>query len=145
MEAAVLAEFDRINERGGVLGAMETQYQRTRIQEESLLYEHQKHTGELPIVGVNTYLNPKADSEGYRIPDTLARATREEKEQRLKDLRDFQQRHRAAAFAALDRLQQAAAQGENSFAALMATVEVASLGQISKALYAVGGQYRRNM
>ncbi|AMV70432.1 methylmalonyl-CoA mutase family protein [Desulfuromonas carbonis] len=145
VEQAVLAEFDRINERGGVLGAMETQYQRTRIQEESLLYEHQKHTGELPIVGVNTYLNPRADAEGYRIPDTLARATTAEKDQRLADLRAFQQRHRQAAPAALKRLQQAAAQGENVFAALMETVEVASLGQISKALYAVGGQYRRNM
>jgi len=145
VETAVLAEFDRINERGGVLGAMETQYQRTRIQEESMLYEHQKHTGELPIIGVNTYLNPKADADGYRIPDTLARATKQEKDQRLADLRAFQQRHQPKAAGALQHLQQSAASGDNIFAALMETVQVASLGQISKALYEVGGQYRRNM
>jgi len=124
---------------------METQYQRTRIQEESMLYEHQKHTGELPIIGVNTYLNPKADADGYRIPDTLARATKQEKDQRLADLRAFQQRHQPKAAGALQHLQQSAASGDNIFAALMETVQVASLGQISKALYEVGGQYRRNM
>jgi len=145
VEEAVMAEFDRINERGGVLGAMETQYQRSKIQEESMLYEHQKHTGELPIIGVNTYLNPKADAEGYKIPAELARSTREEKESQIANLRAFQQRHRAQGPAALKRLQQVAERGENVFAELMETVKVASLGQVSKALYEVGGQYRRNM
>lgn len=145
VEAAVLAEFDRINERGGVLGAMETQYQRSRIQEESLLYEHQKHTGELPIIGVNTYLNPQVETEGYKIPDQLARSTKEEKDQRLVDLRAFQARHQDTSDAAIRRLQQEAEQGSNVFAALMGAVQFASLGQISKALYEVGGQYRRNM
>ncbi|PLX80604.1 MAG: methylmalonyl-CoA mutase [Desulfuromonas sp.] len=145
VEEAVLAEFDRINERGGVLGAMETQYQRSKIQEESLLYEHQKHTGEYPIIGVNTYLNPKVDEEGYRIPDQLARSTQAEKDQRLADLRSFRERHKEETPGALKNLQLAAAQGDNIFAALLDAVEVASLGQISHALYEVGGQYRRNM
>ena len=145
VEEAVLAEFERINERGGVLGAIETQYQRSRIQEESLLYEHKKHSGELPIIGVNTYLNPKADEEGYRIPDELARSTPEEKDAQIANLRAFQKRHAAASSAALNRLQRTAESGGNIFAALMETVHVASLGQITRALYAVGGQYRRNM
>ncbi|WP_305046058.1 fused isobutyryl-CoA mutase/GTPase IcmF [Geoalkalibacter sp.] len=145
VEEAVLVEFERINERGGVLGAMETQYQRSKIQEESMLYEHLKHSGELPIIGVNTYLNPRADEEGYRIPGELARATRAEKEQQIANLRAFQQRHRTAAPQALQRLQQVAEAGDNIFAELLNTVQVASLGQISAALYEVGGQYRRNM
>ena len=145
VEEAVLAEFERINERGGVLGAMETQYQRSKIQEESMLYEHLKHSGELPIVGVNTYLNPRADEEGYRIPGELARATKEEKEQQIANLRAFHARYREQAPQALKRLQQVAEGGENIFAELMTTVQVASLGQISAALYEVGGQYRRNM
>jgi methylmalonyl-CoA mutase len=145
VEEAVLAEFERINERGGVLGAMETQYQRSRIQEESMLYEHLKHSGELPIIGVNTYLNPRADEEGYRIPGELARASREEKEQQIANLRAFQLQHREAAPLALKRLQQVAERGENIFSELLHTVQVASLGQISAALYEVGGQYRRNM
>ncbi|WP_305043020.1 fused isobutyryl-CoA mutase/GTPase IcmF [Geoalkalibacter sp.] len=145
VEEAVLAEFERINERGGVLGAMETQYQRSKIQEESMLYEHLKHSGELPIIGVNTYLNPRADEEGYRIPGELARATKEEKEQQIANLRAFQRQHREAAPKLLKRLQQVAERGENIFAELMNTVQVASLGQISAALYEVGGQYRRNM
>ncbi len=145
VEAAVLAEFDRINERGGVLGAMETQYQRSKIQEESMLYEHQKHTGELPIIGVNTYLNPQADAEGYKIPDQLARATKEEKDQQIANLRAFQSSHAQPRPAALERLQKVAAAGGNIFAELMNTVQVASLGQVSRALYEVGGQYRRNM
>jgi methylmalonyl-CoA mutase len=145
VEEAVLAEFERINERGGVLGAMETQYQRSKIQEESMLYEHLKHSGALPIIGVNTYLNPNADEEGYRIPGELARATREEKEQQIANLRAFQRQHKKAAPQALKRLQQAAERGENIFTELLETVQVASLGQISAALYEVGGQYRRNM
>ncbi|WP_226989349.1 methylmalonyl-CoA mutase family protein, partial [Desulfuromonas sp. TF] len=145
VEEAVMKEFERINERGGVLGAMETQYQRSRIQEESMLYEHKKHSGELPIIGVNTYLNPRADEEGYRIPGELARSTPEEKEQQIANLRAFQQRHWEEGAQALRRLQQVAERGENVFAELMETVRVASLGQISAALYEVGGQYRRNM
>jgi methylmalonyl-CoA mutase len=145
VEEAVLCEFERINERGGVLGAMETQYQRSKIQEESMLYEHLKHSGELPIIGVNTYLNPHADEEGYRIPGALARATPAEKEQQIVNLRAFQQRHKEVAPQALKHLQQIAERGENIFGELMHTVQVASLGQISAALYEVGGQYRRNM
>jgi len=144
VEGAVMAEFERINERGGVLGAMETMYQRSRIQEESMLYEHKKHSGELPIIGVNTYLNPDAEG-GYAIPKELARATREEKDQQIANLRAFQAQHRESAPAALKTLQQAAEGGENIFAALLEAVQVASLGQISAALYEVGGQYRRNM
>jgi methylmalonyl-CoA mutase len=145
VEEAVMKEFERINERGGVLGAMETQYQRSRIQEESMLYEHKKHSGELPIIGVNTNLNPRAEEEGYRIPGELARSTPEEKEQQIANLRAFQQRHWEEGAQALKRLQQVAERGENVFAELMETVRVASLGQISAALYQVGGQYRRNM
>jgi len=145
VEEAVLCEFERINQRGGVLGAMETQYQRTKIQDESMLYEHRKHTGELPIIGVNTYIDPRADEEGYRIPGELARSTEEEKQHQLTNLRAFQAANAGEAPAALQRLQQAAVSGGNIFAELMETVKVASLGQISGALYEVGGQYRRNM
>ncbi|BCR04937.1 Fused isobutyryl-CoA mutase [Desulfuromonas versatilis] len=145
VEEAVLAEFDRINERGGVLGAMETMYQRSRIQEESMLYEHKKHSGELPITGVNCFLNPKVEEEGYRIPEQLARSTREEKEQQIANLHAFQEAHREKADQGLRRLQEVAESGGNIFAELMETVKVASLGQISRALYQVGGQYRRNM
>jgi methylmalonyl-CoA mutase len=145
VEEAVLGEFERISQRGGVLGAMETQYQRTKIQEESMLYEHQKHTGELPIIGVNTYLNPKTEEEGYEIPGELARSTDEEKRHQLDNLRDFQANHAAAAPEALKRMQHTAESGGNVFAELMEAVKVASLGQISAALYEVGGQFRRNM
>jgi len=145
VEEAVMAEFERISQRGGVLGAMETQYQRSKIQDESMLYEHKKHSGELPIIGVNTYLNPHVDEEGYQIPGELARSTEEEKQHQIKNLRAFQQQHAAKAPAALKRLQQTAVSGGNIFAELMETVKVASLGQISAALYEVGGQYRRNM
>jgi len=145
VEEAVLAEFERIDQRGGVLGAMETQYQRSRIQDESMLYEHKKHNGELPIVGVNTFLNPRADEAGLTVPGELARATREEKEQQIANLRAFQARHREQAPAALKRLQETAVSGGNIFAELMETVKVASLGQISHALFEVGGKYRRNM
>jgi methylmalonyl-CoA mutase len=144
VENAVLDEFQRINDRGGVLGAMETQYQRGKIQEESLKYEHLKHSGELPIVGVNTYLPDQTDDLMTRVNE-LSRATSEEKEQRLVDLADFQGRHADATPAALARLQEVARAGGNIFAELMRTVRVASLGQISNALYEVGGKYRRNL
>lgn len=143
VEEAVLAEFQRISDRGGVLGAMETQYQRSKIQEESLYYETLKHNGELPIIGVNTFLNPNSSEEDYEIE--LARATEEEKVQQINNLRDFQERHKDVADAALRRLKEVARSGENIFAELMETVKVASLGQITGALYEVGGQYRRNM
>ncbi|MDT8421424.1 MAG: methylmalonyl-CoA mutase family protein [Desulfuromonadales bacterium] len=145
VEEAVLHEFERISQRGGVLGAMETQYQRSRIQDESMLYEHRKHTGELPIIGVNTYLNPRADEEGYVIPGELARSTEEEKRHQINNLRAFHAQHAAAAPGALMRLQGVAESGGNLFAELLETVKVASLGQITAALYEVGGQYRRNM
>ena len=145
VEEAVLEQFEQISQRGGVLGAMETLYQRTKVQEESMLYEHQKHTGELPIIGVNTYLNPKTAEEGYEIPGELARSTEEEKRHQIDNLRNFQAEHAAQAPAALQSLQQAAESGGNIFAELMEAVKVASLGQISAALYEVGGQYRRNM
>jgi len=145
VEEAVIAEFERIDQRGGVLGAMETQYQRAKIQDESMLYEHKKHSGELPIIGVNTFLNPRANEDGLRIPGELARATKEEKEQQIENLRAFQEANREAAQAALKRLKDVAVSGGNIFAELMDTVRVASLGQITHALYEVGGKYRRNM
>ncbi|TKI58488.1 methylmalonyl-CoA mutase [Brevibacillus antibioticus] len=143
VEEAVMQEFERISSRGGVLGAMETQYQRGKIQDESMYYEMKKHTGELPIIGVNTFINLNASEDDYEIE--LARATEEEKEQQIINLRAFQERHKDVSAAALRRLQEVAMAGENIFAELMETVKVASLGQISGALYEVGGQYRRNM
>ncbi|MDG5787353.1 methylmalonyl-CoA mutase family protein [Evansella sp. AB-P1] len=145
VEEAVLQELERMNDRGGVLGAMETQYQRGKIQEESLLYETLKHNGDLPIIGVNTYLNPKKDSEDEEFDMELARATKEEKEGQIKHVNDFKDRHREAGEAALERLRQVALNGGNLFDELMETVKVASLGQITGALYEVGGQYRRNL
>lgn len=143
VEEAVLQEFERIAERGGVLGAMETGYQRGKIQEESLLYEHRKHDGSLPIIGVNTFRNPHASNVPQQIE--LARSTDEEKQSQLKRLADFQQRHVAQAPAMLQRLQQAVIHDENVFATLMEAVRVCSLGQITEALFEVGGQYRRSM
>jgi methylmalonyl-CoA mutase len=145
VEEAVLCEFEKIDQRGGVLGAMETQYQRAKIQDESMLYEQKKHSGELPIIGVNTFLNPHADEEGFLVPGELARATKEEKEQQIANLRAFQEENKDKAPAALKRLQDTAVNGGNIFAELMETVKYASMGQISRALYEVGGQYRRNM
>lgn len=145
VEEAVLAEFDRLNDRGGVLGAMETQYQRGKIQDESMYYEMLKHSGELPIIGVNTYLNPNPPSEEAVDNMELARATKEEKELQIQNLRAFQEEHKDEAQAALQRLKEVAVSGGNIFAELMETVKVASLGQITRALYEVGGQYRRNM
>ena len=143
VEEAVLAEFDRISERGGVLGAMETGYQRGKIQDESIFYEHKKHDGSLPIVGVNTYLNPDPPPEATTI--ALARSTEEEKERQLERLGAFHERHAEAAPAALERLRDAVIREENVFAVLMDAVRCCSLGQITDALFEVGGQYRRNM
>lgn len=146
VEEAVMQDFIRINDRGGVLGAMETQYQRSKIQEESMHYEHLKHSGVLPIIGVNTYLNPKTLDSNYVAPKIeLARATQEEKEHQIAEVRAFQAKHRDAADDALKGLQKIAESGGNIFAELMNTVRVASLGQITHALYQVGGKYRRNM
>jgi methylmalonyl-CoA mutase len=143
VEEAVLQEFERIAERGGVLGAMETGYQRGKIQEESLLYEHQKHDGTLPIIGVNTFRNPK----GSEAPATieLARSTDEEKQSQLTRLAEFHARNADKSPAALAALQKAAIDNENVFAKLMDAARVCSLGQITTALFEVGGQYRRNM
>jgi len=145
VEEAVLQEFERLNDRGGVLGSMETQYQRGKIQDESMYYEMKKHTGELPIIGVNTYLNPNPPSAEDVNSMELARASYEEKELQIDNLRAFQERHGAVSGAALQRLKEAAVKNGNIFAELMETVKVASLGQITRALYEVGGQYRRNM
>ncbi|MGQ0629679.1 MAG: fused isobutyryl-CoA mutase/GTPase IcmF [Sporichthyaceae bacterium] len=143
VEEAVLAEFERIAERGGVLGAMETGYQRGKIQDESMLYEHRKHDGSLPIIGVNTFLNPNADHE--QAPLELARGTESEKQSQLKRVRDFQAANAEAAEFAIRRLQESAIAGENVFAVLMDAARVCSLGQITAAFFEVGGQYRRNV
>ena len=145
VEEAVLAEFDRITERGGVLGAMETGYQRSKIQEESIYYEQLKHTGKLPIIGVNDFRDPDANIEELAETVELARATEKEKESQLRRLEEFKKRHANKAPAALGKLQKVALSGENIFAELMETVKVCSLGQITQALFEVGGQYRRNM
>lgn len=143
VEDAVLAEFKRINDRGGVLGAMETMYQRGKIQEESLYYETLKHTGEFPIVGVNTFLNKNGSPT--IVPGEVIRATEEEKQYQINTLEAFQKRNENEATAALKNLQKAAINGENIFDKLMDVCKICSLGQISNALYEVGGQYRRNM
>jgi isobutyryl-CoA mutase len=143
VEEAVLLEFDRINERGGVLGAMETGYQRGRIQDESMLYEQRKHDGTLPIIGVNTFRNP--NGEQVHGPVELARATEAEKISQLTRVRDFQERHRDEAHAAIAALKQAARDGENLFAVLMDAARVCSLQQVTEAFFEVGGQYRRNV
>ncbi|MEU6697730.1 fused isobutyryl-CoA mutase/GTPase IcmF [Pseudonocardia sp. NPDC046786] len=143
VEEAVLREFESIAERGGVLGAMETGYQRGKIQDESMLYEHRKHSGELPIVGVNTFLKPDGDDEPQEIE--LARATEEEKRSQLERLADFQSRHRTEAEQALRRLQDVATGDGNVFEELMKAARVCSLGQLTTAFFEVGGQYRRNM
>ena len=147
VEEAVLKEFEAIAARGGVLGAMETGYQRGKIQEESLHYEHQKHDGSYPIVGVNTFRNPAVDKAGDPMPQKLEliRSTEEEKQGQLKRLREFHKRHAKHAPAMLERLRQAVVKNENVFAVLMDAVRVCSLGQITHALFEVGGQYRRSM
>ncbi|GAB4011136.1 fused isobutyryl-CoA mutase/GTPase IcmF [Nocardioides ultimimeridianus] len=142
VEEAVLQEFDRISERGGVLGAMETGYQRGRIQDESMLYEHRKHDGSLPIIGVNTFRAP----DGEEPPEVeLMRASEAEKESQLRRVRDFQSRHAGESAAAIARLKETATSGENIFAALMEAARVCSLGQVTEAFFEVGGQYRRNV
>jgi methylmalonyl-CoA mutase len=143
VEEAVLLEFKRINDRGGVLGAMETMYQRGKIQEESLYYETLKHTGEYPIVGVNTFLNKNGSPT--IVPGEVIRATEEEKQYQITALKLFQERNSDKAEMALKNLQKSAIAGDNIFEHLMEVCKVCSLGQISNALYAVGGQYRRNM
>ncbi len=146
VEEAVLGEFSRIDARGGVLGAMETQYQRGKIQEESLYYEEKKHDGSLPIVGINTYQDPNTLGDDWEPPPVeLRRATPAEKQAQIDAVRAFQAKHPDEGPAALARLRQAALDGGNLFAELMKTVRVASLGQITRTLYEVGGAYRRNL
>jgi len=143
VEEAVLQEFERISERGGVLGAMETGYQRGKIQEESMYYEHKKHDGSYPIIGVNTFRNPDAAEAGGSIP--LQRSTDEEKQSQIRRLREFQARHAGEAPAALAKLRQTVIDNGNVFAELVNAARVCSLGQITDALFEVGGQYRRSM
>jgi methylmalonyl-CoA mutase len=149
VEEAVLLEFERLSDRGGVLGAMETGYQRGRIQDESMLYEQRKHDGSLPLVGVNTFLaehpTGQADGDPQARPLELARGTEEEKRSQLRRLADFQARHAEQAPAALARLREVAASGGNTFGALMDAVRVCSLGQVTQAFFEVGGQYRRSV
>jgi methylmalonyl-CoA mutase len=146
VEEAVLTEFSRIDARGGVLGAMETQYQRGKIQEESLYYEEKKHDGSLPIVGINTYQDPTTLGDNWEpAPVELRRATNAEKQAQIDAVATFQAKHAAEAPVALDRLRRAALAGDNLFAELMGAVRVASLGQITATLYEVGGAYRRNL
>jgi isobutyryl-CoA mutase len=145
VEEAVLAEFERLDERGGVLGAMERQYQRSKIQDESLKYERLKHSGALPIVGVNTFQNPGKSSEEEAASLQLTRASEAEKNAQIERLRTFQQAHADGSDAALARLREVALAGGNIFAELMHTVRHASLGQITEALFEVGGEYRRSM
>ncbi len=145
VEEAVLQEFERINTRGGVLGAMELQYQRGKIQDESMEYEMRKHNGSLPIIGVNTYRNPNEQGDISVNDMQLARASWEEKNYQIEQLKAFQKKHIGDAKPALERLKKVANNGENIFAELMNTVQVASLGEITQALYECGGQYRRNM
>jgi methylmalonyl-CoA mutase len=147
VEEAVLQEFERISERKGVLGAMEVHYQRAKIQQESLHYEYLKHNGKLPLIGVNTFENPENEGQEDRPGACVAltRATNEEKMAQLNNLRAFQKRHRQKAPQALKRLKEVALAGGNIFEELIDTVRVASLGQITAALYEIGGRYRRNM
>lgn len=142
VEEAILTEFQRLNDRGGVLGSMETMYQRGKIQEESMLYEHLKHSGELPIVGVNTFLNPHPPELSLI---ELMRSTEDEKERQIANLEAFHRRNQDRAPQALAQLKERAQRQENIFEGLLEAVKVCSLGQISQALYEVGGQYRRNM
>ncbi|NJP89532.1 methylmalonyl-CoA mutase [Nonomuraea sp. FMUSA5-5] len=143
VEEAVLSEFERLSDRGGVLGAMETGYQRGKIQDESMLYEMRKHDGSLPIVGVNTFTKDTDEPAPHKLE--LARGTEEEKQSQLRRLRDFHERHRSEAPAQLARLREAAMSDGNAFAVLMEAVRHCSLGQITDALFEAGGQYRRNV
>ena len=143
VEEAVMVEFDRITDRGGVLGAMESMYQRSKIQEESLYYETKKHTGELPIIGVNTFLSSKGSPT--IIPEEVIRAMVDEKKAQIYNLEDLQKRNKAIAEESLKSLQDIALNNENTFEQLMETTKYCSLGQITHAMFEVGGQYRRNM
>jgi len=143
VEEAVLMEFDRLTERGGVLGAMETMYQRSKIQEESLYYETLKHSGQYPIIGVNTFLNKKGSPT--IIPDEVIRATEEEKEFQIQTVKNLPKKYESEAKEQLKKVQQAAINNQNIFEALMEATKYCSLGQITQALFKVGGQYRRNM
>jgi len=143
VEEAVYAEFDRITERGGVLGSMETMYQRSKIQEESMHYEMLKHTGEYPIIGVNTFLGK--DGSPTVLPGEVIRSTDEEKQQQIKNLKNFQQAHADRSEEMLQQLQTAAINQQNLFEVMMEAVKFCSLGQITTALFEVGGKYRRNM
>ena len=143
VEESVLTEFEKIADRGGVLGAMETGYQRGKIQEESMHYEMQKPTGEYPIIGVNTFRNPHTDPNPQQIE--LARSTTDEKESQLNRLADFHARDAAESPTMLTKLQQAVIANQNVFEVLMDAVRCCSLGQITNALFEVGGQYRRSM
>jgi methylmalonyl-CoA mutase len=143
VEEAVLTEFERLSSRGGVLGAMERQYQRSKIQEESMLYERLKESGEYPIVGVNTFLSKEGSP--FVLPDELVRSTEQDRDRQIESLAAFQTHHRSEARTALDDLARAAIEDENLFVTLMETAKVASLGQMTDALFEVGGRYRRNM
>ena len=143
VEEAVLREFEAIANRGGVLGAMETGYQRGKIQDESMLYEHKKHDGSLPLIGVNTFRNPKGDSEAFEVE--LARSTDDEKKSQITRLHAFQARNAEPGRQQLARLREAVMSEQNTFEVLMDAVRVCSLGDITHALYEVGGRYRRNM
>jgi len=145
VEEAVLMEFDRISERGGVLGAMETGYQRSKIQEESIYYETLKHDGQIPIIGVNTFRDPDTTGEELSESIELARATETEKQSQLNRLAEFKRRNQKEAPEALKKLQEVAISGENIFTELMESVKFCTLGQITQALFEVGGKYRRNM
>jgi methylmalonyl-CoA mutase len=145
VEEAVYKEFESISERGGVLGAMESMYQRGKIQEESLYYEHLKHSGELPLVGVNTFLADAAQANADVGQTELIRSSDEEKHAQVTNVRSFQERYADRSEAALSALSAAAQAGENTFEMLMDAVKTCSLGTITHALYQVGGQYRRNM
>ncbi len=144
VEEAVLAEFEKISTRGGVLGAMETQYQRNKIQEESMHYEHAKHEGSLPLVGINTFLNPHPEHMSA-MPSELTRASYTEKQEQIDNLKAFHKKHEKESPAALAELKKAAKEGKNIFEALMKTARVCSLGQMTQALYEMGGQYRRSV
>jgi methylmalonyl-CoA mutase len=143
VEEAVLKEFEAISARGGVLGAMETGYQRGKIQEESMYYEHQKHDGSYPIIGVNTFRNAHADEAPQKVD--LIRSSEDEKQSQLRRLREFHARHAAESGPMLARLREAVIANQNVFEVLIDAVRVCSLGQITHALFEVGGQYRRNM
>ena len=138
-----MSEFDSLTERGGVLGAMETMYQRSRIQEESLHYETLKHTGEYPIVGVNTFLSKEGSPT--LVPGEVIRATQDEKQGQIDGLKDLHSAHQAETDAALKRVQKMAVNQDNLFAELMTAVKFCSLGQLTEAMFEVGGAYRRNM